>query len=116
MRLLNDLLVMYDGFNLEEWLRKCKKIMIDTFPREDPFSILVPPGFESFDIDKVSCSYRLNGLDFIHVMSGCSYKNFPPHTIIAEAVAHHIYMVEGDSILQMKVSIPLIILTKSIFK
>lgn len=52
MRLLNDLLIMYDGFNFDEWLKKCKKIMIDTFPREDPYSILVPPGFESFDIDQ----------------------------------------------------------------
>lgn len=52
MRLLNDLLIMYDGFDFEEWLKKCKKVMIDTFPREDPFSILVPPGFDSFDIDK----------------------------------------------------------------
>ncbi|XP_045808011.1 protein PALE CRESS, chloroplastic-like isoform X3 [Trifolium pratense] len=52
MRLLNDLLIMYDGFAFHEWLKKCKKIMTDTFPREDPYSILVPPGFESFDIDK----------------------------------------------------------------
>ncbi|TKY52594.1 PALE CRESS [Spatholobus suberectus] len=52
MRLLNDLLIMYDGYDFEEWLKKCKKVMIDTFPREDPFSILVPPGFESIDIDK----------------------------------------------------------------
>ncbi|KAK7270252.1 hypothetical protein RIF29_23262 [Crotalaria pallida] len=52
MRLLNDLLIMYDGFDFNEWLKKCKKRMIDTFPREDPYSILVPPGFESFDIDK----------------------------------------------------------------
>ncbi|CAK8571963.1 unnamed protein product [Lathyrus sativus] len=52
MRLLNDLLIMYDSFNFNEWLNKCKKIMNDTFPREDPYSILVPPGFESFDIDK----------------------------------------------------------------
>ncbi|KAJ1405112.1 hypothetical protein SESBI_26054 [Sesbania bispinosa] len=52
MRLLNDLLIMYDGLDFEEWLKKCKKILIDTFPREDPFSVLVPPGFESFDIDK----------------------------------------------------------------
>lgn len=52
MRLLNDLLIMYDGFDFDEWLRKCKKIMTDTFPREDPYSILLPPGFESFDIDK----------------------------------------------------------------
>ncbi|EEF29319.1 PAC, putative [Ricinus communis] len=49
MRLLNDLLNMHDGFDDEDWLKECKKRMIDTFPREDPFSILVPAGF---DIDK----------------------------------------------------------------
>ncbi|KDP21498.1 hypothetical protein JCGZ_21969 [Jatropha curcas] len=49
MRLLNDLLNMHDGFDDEGWLKECKKCMIDTFPREDPFSILVPAGF---DIDK----------------------------------------------------------------
>ncbi|CAI0579028.1 unnamed protein product [Linum tenue] len=49
MRLLNDLLNMHDGFNDEGWLKDCKKLMIATFPREDPFSILVPTGF---DIDK----------------------------------------------------------------
>ncbi|XP_059437662.1 protein PALE CRESS, chloroplastic [Corylus avellana] len=49
MRLLNDLLNMHDGFDDEGWLKECKKRMIDTFPREDPFSILVPAGF---DIDK----------------------------------------------------------------
>ncbi|XP_007050678.2 PREDICTED: protein PALE CRESS, chloroplastic [Theobroma cacao] len=49
MRLLNDLLNMHDGFNDEGWLKECKKRMVDTFPREDPFSILVPAGF---DIDK----------------------------------------------------------------
>ncbi|KAL8151612.1 hypothetical protein V2J09_021420 [Rumex salicifolius] len=49
MRLLNDLLNMHDGFDDEVWLKECKKRMIETFPREDPFSILVPTGF---DIDK----------------------------------------------------------------
>ncbi|KAM5551893.1 protein PALE CRESS, chloroplastic [Rosa sericea] len=49
MRLLNDLLNMHDGFDDEGWQKECKKRMIDTFPREDPFSILVPEGF---DIDK----------------------------------------------------------------
>ncbi|KAG8663433.1 protein PALE CRESS, chloroplastic isoform X2 [Manihot esculenta] len=49
MRLLNDLLNMHDGFDDEGWLKECKKCMINTFPREDPFSILVPAGF---DIDK----------------------------------------------------------------
>lgn len=50
MRLLNDLLNLHDGFDDDdEWLMKCKKRMITTFPREDPFSILVPAGF---DIEK----------------------------------------------------------------
>nr|XP_029151220.1 protein PALE CRESS, chloroplastic isoform X2 [Arachis hypogaea] len=58
MRLLNELLIMYDGFDFSEWLKKCKKIMIDIFPREDPFSVLIPPGFESFDIDKLEGPLR----------------------------------------------------------
>ncbi|KAK6164717.1 hypothetical protein DH2020_001581 [Rehmannia glutinosa] len=49
MRLLNDLLNMHDGFDDDGWLKACKKHMVETFPREDPFSILVPAGF---DIDK----------------------------------------------------------------
>ncbi|KAL8234268.1 hypothetical protein R6Q59_020368 [Mikania micrantha] len=49
MRLLNDLLIMHDGFDEEGWLKACKKRMIETFPREDPFSLLVPAGF---DLDK----------------------------------------------------------------
>ncbi|GAB4829776.1 hypothetical protein Ancab_019431 [Ancistrocladus abbreviatus] len=49
MRLLNELLSMHDGFDEEGWLKDCRKRMIETFPREDPFSILVPAGF---DIDK----------------------------------------------------------------
>lgn len=74
MRLLNDLLVMYDGYDLEVWLKKCKKIMIDAFPQEDPFSILVPPGFESFDIDKVRCTFRLHALDLSQVIPCCSFN------------------------------------------
>ncbi|XP_010552783.1 PREDICTED: protein PALE CRESS, chloroplastic [Tarenaya hassleriana] len=46
MRLLNDLLNMYDGFDEEAWLKECRKRMADTFPREDPYSILVPAGFD----------------------------------------------------------------------
>ncbi|OMO77793.1 hypothetical protein CCACVL1_14831 [Corchorus capsularis] len=49
MRLLNDLLNMHDGFDDEGWLKECKKRMANTFLREDPFSILVPSGF---DIEK----------------------------------------------------------------
>ncbi|KAK9984130.1 hypothetical protein SO802_033655 [Lithocarpus litseifolius] len=49
MRLLNDLLNMHDGFDDEGWMKECKRRLVDTFPREDPFSILVPAGF---DIDK----------------------------------------------------------------
>ncbi|KAI4341728.1 hypothetical protein MLD38_026418 [Melastoma candidum] len=46
MRLLNDLLNMYDGFDNDGWLKECRKLMMSTFPREDPFSILVPAGFD----------------------------------------------------------------------
>lgn len=56
MRLLNDLLNLHDGFDDEGWLKKCKKHMIDTFPREDPFSILVPVGF---NIDEVYSKYTI---------------------------------------------------------
>ncbi|XP_058200717.1 protein PALE CRESS, chloroplastic isoform X2 [Rhododendron vialii] len=49
MRLLNDLLILHDGFDEEGWLKECRKRMVETFPREDPYSILVPVGF---DIDK----------------------------------------------------------------
>lgn len=63
MRLLNDLLNMHDGFGDEGWLKECKKRMADTFPREDPFSILVPAGF---DIDKVILQiFKLYGLWFL---------------------------------------------------
>ncbi|KAG7585043.1 hypothetical protein ISN45_Aa02g004190 [Arabidopsis thaliana x Arabidopsis arenosa] len=46
MNLLNDLLNMHDGFEDDAWLKDCRKRMAETFPREDPFSILVPPGFD----------------------------------------------------------------------
>ncbi|OVA20072.1 hypothetical protein BVC80_1665g34 [Macleaya cordata] len=46
MRLLNDLLNLHDGFDDEGWLKQCRKHMLDTFPREDPFSLLVPSGFD----------------------------------------------------------------------
>ncbi|KAG7570900.1 hypothetical protein ISN45_Aa04g034320 [Arabidopsis thaliana x Arabidopsis arenosa] len=46
MNLLNDLLNMHDGFEDDAWLKDCRKRMAETFPREDPFSILMPPGFD----------------------------------------------------------------------
>lgn len=46
MRLLNDLLNLHDGYDDEGWLKKCRKCMIETFPREDPFTMLVPTGFD----------------------------------------------------------------------
>ncbi|KAM7253806.1 hypothetical protein ACFE04_031488 [Oxalis oulophora] len=49
MKLLNDLLNLHDGVDDEGWLKDCRKCMVETFPREDPFSILVPEGF---NIDK----------------------------------------------------------------
>ncbi|XP_043711089.1 protein PALE CRESS, chloroplastic [Telopea speciosissima] len=56
MKLLNDLLNLHDGFDDEGWLKQCRKRMLDTFPQEDPFSILVPMGF---DIDKHHGQLRL---------------------------------------------------------
>ncbi|KAJ4967916.1 hypothetical protein NE237_014617 [Protea cynaroides] len=56
MRLLNDLLNLHDGLNDERWLKQCRKRMLDTFPQEDPFSIIVPVGF---DIDKHHGQLRL---------------------------------------------------------
>ncbi|CAH2057595.1 unnamed protein product [Thlaspi arvense] len=46
MKLLNDLLNMHDGFGDDAWMKDCRKRMTETFPREDPFSILMPPGFD----------------------------------------------------------------------
>lgn len=57
---------MHDGFDQDGWLKSCKKLMIETFPREDPFSILVPAGF---DIDTVN---HLPFIVIIHVsMAHC---------------------------------------------
>lgn len=68
MRLLNDLLMMHDGFDDEGWLKACKKRMIETFPREDPFSLLVPAGF---DLDKVQTDFAKlflrNSLPFLKI-------------------------------------------------
>lgn len=60
MRLLNDLLIMHDGFDDDGWLKACRKRMAETFPREDPFTILAPAGF---DIDKVCHLMRPNGFE-----------------------------------------------------
>ncbi|CAA0828128.1 Protein PALE CRESS- chloroplastic [Striga hermonthica] len=57
MRLLNELLNLHDGFDDDGWLKECKKLMVEAFPREDPFSILVPAGF---DIDKHQGPIRPN--------------------------------------------------------
>uniref|UniRef100_A0A7N2RB63 Uncharacterized protein n=1 Tax=Quercus lobata TaxID=97700 RepID=A0A7N2RB63_QUELO len=46
MRLLYDLLNMHDGFDDEGWLKEFKNRMVDTFPRENLFSVLVPTGNE----------------------------------------------------------------------
>ncbi|XP_058077808.1 protein PALE CRESS, chloroplastic-like isoform X1 [Magnolia sinica] len=67
MRLLNDLLNLHDGFHDEEWLKECRKRMIDTFPREDPFSILVPAGL---DIDKGT--WRVCVMNALDLMRGCN--------------------------------------------
>lgn len=62
MRLLNDLLNMHDGYDNEGWLKECKKLMIESFPREDPFSIIVPAGF---DIDKVRLQLHTPAVSFM---------------------------------------------------
>ncbi|XP_075648095.1 protein PALE CRESS, chloroplastic-like [Castanea sativa] len=46
MRLFNDLLNMQDGFDDGGWLKEFKNRMVDTFPGENLFSILVPAGNE----------------------------------------------------------------------
>ncbi|XP_042518193.1 protein PALE CRESS, chloroplastic isoform X1 [Macadamia integrifolia] len=56
MTLLNDLLNLHDGFDDDGWMKQCRKRMLDTFPQEDPFSILVPVGF---DIDRHHGQLRL---------------------------------------------------------
>lgn len=48
IKYLDELLNLQDGTNHEEWLRRCRKSMIKTFPREDAFSFLAPPGFDLY--------------------------------------------------------------------
>eukprot|EP00252_Welwitschia_mirabilis_P005076 TRINITY_DN1549_c0_g1_i1.p1 TRINITY_DN1549_c0_g1~~TRINITY_DN1549_c0_g1_i1.p1 ORF type:complete len:318 (+),score=56.20 TRINITY_DN1549_c0_g1_i1:64-954(+) len=42
MQLLNDLLNLYDGTDEYDWLQQCKELMLDVFPCEDPFTLIVP--------------------------------------------------------------------------
>ncbi|CAM8962606.1 unnamed protein product [Rhodiola kirilowii] len=58
MRLLNELLNLHDGYNNELWLKECKKLMVDTFPREDPFSLVMPAGFDIDNIDMQKGPFR----------------------------------------------------------
>lgn len=59
MKLLNDLLNMHDGFGDDAWLKDCRKRMAETFPREDPFSILMPRGFD-IDMVRPFCSFSFS--------------------------------------------------------
>ncbi|CAD6272227.1 unnamed protein product [Miscanthus lutarioriparius] len=45
MSLLNELLNLHDGGDNEKWLKKCRKRMLEVFPREDPFTVVFPAGF-----------------------------------------------------------------------
>lgn len=45
MRLLNELLNLHDGGNNDKWLKKCRTRMLEVFPREDPFTMVFPAGF-----------------------------------------------------------------------
>uniref|UniRef100_A0A452Z1M0 Protein PALE CRESS, chloroplastic n=2 Tax=Aegilops tauschii subsp. strangulata TaxID=200361 RepID=A0A452Z1M0_AEGTS len=46
MRLLDELLNIHDGSDDDKWLKACRKHMIENFPREDPFTMVFPPGFD----------------------------------------------------------------------
>jgi hypothetical protein len=56
MRLLNDLLNLHDGGDDDKWLKKCRKRMLEVFPREDPFTVVFPA---SFNMEKV-CHFSTN--------------------------------------------------------
>ncbi|KAK1651746.1 hypothetical protein QYE76_013511 [Lolium multiflorum] len=45
MRLLDELLNIHDGSDDDKWLKTCRKHMIEAFPREDPFTMVFPAGF-----------------------------------------------------------------------
>ncbi|RLN01009.1 hypothetical protein C2845_PM06G22670 [Panicum miliaceum] len=45
MRLLNELLNLHDGGDDDKWLKKCRKRMLEVFPREDPFTVVFPASF-----------------------------------------------------------------------
>nr|CAB3465339.1 unnamed protein product [Digitaria exilis] len=45
MRLLNELLNLHDGGDDDKWLKKCRKHMLEVFPREDPFTVVFPASF-----------------------------------------------------------------------
>ncbi|KAH7437310.1 hypothetical protein KP509_05G065300 [Ceratopteris richardii] len=46
MQYLDELLNLHDGTNHEDWLRRCRQSMLNTFPREDAFSFLAPQGLD----------------------------------------------------------------------
>ncbi|CAM0955720.1 unnamed protein product [Alopecurus aequalis] len=50
MRLLDELLNIHDGSDDDKWLKACRKHMIGVFPREDPFTMVFPAGF---DMEKI---------------------------------------------------------------
>ncbi|CAL4908024.1 unnamed protein product [Urochloa decumbens] len=45
MRLLNELLNLHYGGDDDKWLKKCRKRMLEVFPREDPFTVVFPASF-----------------------------------------------------------------------
>ncbi|MCO5591033.1 hypothetical protein L7F22_045009 [Adiantum nelumboides] len=46
IQFLDELLNLQDGCSHEDWLRRCRQSMIETFPREDALSFLAPSGFD----------------------------------------------------------------------
>lgn len=50
MSLLNELLNLHDGGDNKKWLKKCRKRMLEVFPREDPFTMVFPAGFNTENV------------------------------------------------------------------
>jgi hypothetical protein len=69
MRLLNELLHLHDGGDDDKWLKKCRKHMLEVFPREDPFTMVFPAGF---NMEKVSSVQMMS--QFLHRF--VVYQNF----------------------------------------
>jgi hypothetical protein len=58
MRFLDDLLNLNDGSNYDEWMRKCRQVMVKTFPPEDAFTVIAPQGVDLKSVShKIYCNF-----------------------------------------------------------